>query len=62
MVMENAPKRFICGTKEICYFKEHNINQRCFATYPIRQSCPNIVRADNKTWKDGSKEEAVLVK
>jgi len=53
-------KRFQCGSKEICTFKEHFVNQRCFAPYPVRQSCPHIRRKDGKTWKDGSVEEAVL--
>jgi hypothetical protein len=62
--MENKDilKRFYCGTKDICFYKEHYVNNRCFADYIIRQCCPNIIRADGKTWKDGSKEEAVLIK
>jgi hypothetical protein len=60
--MEKEPKKFYCGTKEICAFKEAYINNRCFAVYQIRQSCPNILRVDNKTQRQGSTEEAVLTK
>jgi len=61
-MVNEQPKRFFCGTNEICWFKEPNINLRCFANYVVRQSCPNILRADNKTQRQGSKEEAVLCK
>jgi hypothetical protein len=60
--MDNEPKKFYCGTKEICNFKDHYINQRCFSGYAVRQSCPNILRADNKTQRQGSIEEAVLTR
>lgn len=60
--MQNDTKKFYCGEKEICYYKDHYINQRCFAPYSTRQSCPSIMRADNKTQAQGSKEEAVLVR
>lgn len=60
--MDKQPKKFYCGTKEICGFKDHYINSRCFADYPIRQSCPNILREDNKTQRQGSTEEAVLTR
>lgn len=55
-------KKFFCGGNDICKFKEHYINNRCFAPYIIRQSCPNILRADHKTQRQGSKEETVLCK
>jgi hypothetical protein len=58
--MSDELKRFFCGTKEICYFKEHYINSRCFANYRIRQTCPNILRKDRLTQAQGSKEEDVL--
>ena len=32
-------KRFYCDTKDVCYFKQHYINQRCFAPYVVRASC-----------------------
>jgi len=60
--MKDKPKRFFCGSKDQCNFKDHYINSRCFAPYTVRQSCPNILRADNKTWREGSKEEMVLSK
>ena len=60
--MDKDTKKFYCGTKEICYYKEHFINCRCFAPYQVRQSCPNSVRVDNKTLRTGSTEEAVLTK
>lgn len=60
MVTEDKPKKFYCGVKDECWFKEHYVNCRCFAPYTIRQSCPHIVRKDKKTQREGSKEEAVL--
>lgn len=59
---KEQPKRFYCGMNEVCFFKEHYINQRCFAPYQIRQSCPNVLRVDNRTQREGSREEAVLCK
>lgn len=58
--MDDKPKRFYCGTTNICPHKEHYVNNRCFASYAVRQSCPNIIRKDNKTQREGSKEETVL--
>lgn len=60
--MENEIKKFYCGEKCICSFKDQYINQRCFANYTIRQTCPNILRTDNRTQRNGSKQEAVLTK
>ena len=60
--MDKEPKKFYCGTKEVCGFKDAYINQRCFAAYSVRQSCPNILRTDNKTQRNGSREEAVLTR
>lgn len=60
--MEKETKKFFCGTKDVCSNKDHYVNNRCFAGYTIRQSCPNIIRKDNKTWKDGSKEETAQCK
>lgn len=50
-------KKFVCGTRDICAFKNHYVNNRCFASYPARQCCPHIVRADGKTMLEGSKQE-----
>jgi hypothetical protein len=55
-------KRFFCGSNEVCVFKESFINNRCFAIYSVRQSCPRIIRKDGLNWLQGSKEEEVLVK
>lgn len=55
-------KKFFCGTAEVCPFKQHYVNNRCFAVYSVRQSCPKILRRDGKTILEGSKEEAVLTK
>jgi len=55
-------KRFFCGSSEVCAFKEGYINNRCFASYAVRQSCPRIIRSDGRTWIQGSKEEEVLMK
>lgn len=57
-----STKRFTCGSKDPCQYKDHNINCRCFAPYPVRQSCPSILRKDGKSWRDGSSEEEVLIK
>ncbi len=37
-------KKFYCNTKDICYFKEHYINQRCWAGYPVRASCRYLAK------------------
>ena len=50
-------KRFYCCTKDLCsYRNEWATNNRCFATYAVRSSCPNLMRQDGKSWKQGSKE------
>lgn len=58
--MVEKTKKFFCSHEEPCQYKDHFINSRCFAPYAIRQSCPNIIRRDNKSWNQGSKEESVL--
>lgn len=35
----NDVKRFYCGTKDVCAFKEAWVNNRCFAPYPVRATC-----------------------
>jgi len=62
MVNNESVKRYFCGTKDLCSHKDTFVNNRCFASYAIRQSCPNIIRKDNKTWRQGSKEEEALCK
>lgn len=62
MVNERGiPKRFTCATKETCQFKQHYVNNRCFADYAIRQSCPSIKRADGLSQRQGSKIEEIKV-
>jgi len=58
----DEPKKYYCGTRDCCQFKQHYINNRCFAQYAIRQSCPSLIRADHKTILQGSKEEKPLTK
>lgn len=61
--MVDGLKRFYCGTKDLCTFKnEWASNKRCFAPYPVRSSCPNLVRKDGRTWREGSKENDELVR
>jgi len=56
-------KRFYCCTKELCNFKnEWASNDRCFAPYAIRSSCPNIKRQNGRSWKQGSKEKEEFIK
>ena len=56
-------KRFYCCTKELCYYKnEWASNDRCFAPYAIRSSCPNIRRQNGRSWKQGSKERNEFIK
>lgn len=55
-------RKFYCGVPDICMFKEHFVNNRCFAPYCVRQTCRYIVRKDQKTWAGGSKETEVHVK
>lgn len=62
MVEREEPKRFFCGNKDLCIYKNVYVNNRCFAPYVTRQSCPNIIRVDKRTWRDGSKEEVILCK
>lgn len=59
---EKEVKHFYCGSKDECFYKQHYVNKRCFAPYVIRQSCRYILRADNKTVAEGSKEGNVLYK
>jgi len=48
-------KRFYCCTNDLCQFKnEWADNKRCFASYIIRSSCPNIMRKDGKSNRQGS--------
>lgn len=58
--MEKKTKKFMCGTKDNCAHKNNYINNRCFAPYVVRQSCPYLIRNDKKTWRAGSKEEEAL--
>lgn len=58
--MADDVKKFYCGTSNICKFKEHYINNRCFAPYVIRQSCLYIVRTNGKTKQQGSNIRGVL--
>lgn len=58
--MSTEIKKFFCGTGDICPHKEHFVNNRCFASYAVRQTCLYIIRVDNKTRIKGSKEEDVL--
>ncbi len=32
-------KKFYCTVKDLCYFKQEFVNQRCFAPYVIRATC-----------------------
>jgi len=32
-------KKFYCTVKDLCYYKQEWINQRCFAPYVVRVSC-----------------------
>lgn len=36
-------KRFYCGNQDVCHFKEHYINNRCWAPYVIRSSCRHFL-------------------
>ena len=49
----------MCGMGDVCAFKHHYINQRCFAQFAVRQSCPHIVRHDGSSWAEGSKCERI---
>lgn len=61
--MDDKVKRYYCQTKELCSFKnEFASNQRCFADYAVRISCPNLIRKDGLTWREGSKENEALLK
>jgi len=56
-------KRFYCCSKDVCKFKnEWASNNRCFANYAIRTSCPSLKRSDGRCWRDGSKETNEFVK
>lgn len=56
-------KHFYCNTKELCAHRnEWATNNRCFAPYAIRSSCPNIARKDGLSWKQGSEENEELVR
>lgn len=54
-------KRFSCCNKDACNWKQHYVNQRCFAPYAIRQTCPSVMRKDGKAWFEGSREDEVKV-
>jgi len=56
--VEGQIKHFYCCTNDLCAFRnEWASNNRCFATYPVRSSCPNVMRKDGKSWKQGSEEK-----
>jgi hypothetical protein len=56
-------KRFYCCSTDLCQFRnEWASNRRCFAPYPIRTSCPSLMRSDGKSWKEGSKETDEFVR
>jgi len=61
--MADNIKHFYCCVNDLCSFKnEWATNSRCFAPYAVRSSCPNVMRKDGKSWKQGSKENEELVK
>lgn len=53
---EKKTKKFYCMGNAVCSFKQSWVNDRCFATYPVRSSCRYIKRKDGKSWALGSKE------
>lgn len=56
-------KRFYCCSKDLCQFRnEWATNQRCFAPYLIRSSCPSLKRIDGRSWREGSKETLEFVR
>lgn len=62
-LMKNHMKRFYCCSKDLCTFKnEFASNNRCFAHYAVRTSCPSLMRKDGKCWKEGSLESDEFVK
>jgi len=32
-------KKFYCTTKDLCFYKQEWVNQRCFAPYTVRSTC-----------------------
>lgn len=61
--MSESLKRFYCCSKDLCAWKnEWANNDRCFANYIIRSACPNIMRRDGKSWRQGSKENEEFFK
>ena len=61
--MNDQIKHFYCCSKELCTFRnEWASNQRCFANYPVRTSCPNIMRKDGRSWRSGSKETEEFIR
>jgi hypothetical protein len=55
--MPDKIKRFYCRSKDLCFFRnEWANNGRCFAPYITRSSCPNIMRKDGKSAREGSNQ------
>lgn len=61
---DNLVKKCYCGDKAItnCQYKQHYVNNRCFAPYAVRQTCRYIIREDRRTLAEGSQAEGVWFK
>lgn len=39
-------KKFYCNTKDICFFKNHYCNPRCWAPYTVRSTCRHLANKE----------------